>query len=163
MHPMHQSSLFHSRTLFNSSRLSPLVPQPIPSHSLTPEPVPSVGSSVSPNSVPFQHALALQNFAAWLDGFGSSRLKSMQNPSTVRTSYFSPTLSSFGRFKSQTRKMKETSARGTETVNRTTLVVFSLVKEFHSASKLDLVVIVRKEGQTCCLEAHIGVTNRKTW
>ena len=41
---------FHSSTLSNSSRISPLVPQPIPSRSLTPEPVPSVGSPVSSNS-----------------------------------------------------------------------------------------------------------------
>ena len=47
---MHQFNPFHSRTSSNSSRLSPLVLQPIPSCSLTPEPVPSVGSPVSPNS-----------------------------------------------------------------------------------------------------------------
>ena len=51
--------------------------------------------------------------------------------------YFTPTL--FGRFnkRSQTRSQKNERnvSSGTETVNRTTLVVFSLVKEFHSASE----------------------------
>ena len=45
IHPIH-----HSCALFNSSRIGPMIPQPIPSPSLTPEPVPSVGSPVSPNS-----------------------------------------------------------------------------------------------------------------
>ena len=48
--PAHHFNPFHSRTHSNSCRISPLVPYPIPSRSLTPEPVPSVGSPVSPNS-----------------------------------------------------------------------------------------------------------------
>ena len=51
LHPTHQFILLHSRTLHNSSRIGPMIPQPIPALSLSPpEPVPSVGSPVSPSS-----------------------------------------------------------------------------------------------------------------
>ena len=59
MHPTHRFILICSHTCSRTSRISQLVPQPIPSQALTPGSIPSTDSPVSPNS-------AISTHTCWL-------------------------------------------------------------------------------------------------